>query len=58
MDESVVSYLKIVNAPTSNAPGLLKNIQRLPHILSIGWNMLRLYVMKPIDTDHLEGSVR
>jgi magnesium-protoporphyrin IX monomethyl ester (oxidative) cyclase len=58
MDKSVVSYLKIVNAPASNAPKLIQNLQRLPHILAIGWNMLQLYIIKPIDTDHLEGSVR
>jgi len=58
MDEAAASYLKIVNAPTSNEPKLLKTLKRLPHILSIGVKMIRLYLMKPIDTAHLEGTVR
>jgi magnesium-protoporphyrin IX monomethyl ester (oxidative) cyclase len=57
MDRSVVSYLKIVNAPASNAPNWLKTLQRLPHILAIGWNMVQLYSIAPIHTDKLEGSV-
>jgi magnesium-protoporphyrin IX monomethyl ester (oxidative) cyclase len=58
MDESVVSYLKIANAPASTAPKLVKMLKNLPHIVAIGINMLRLYVMKPIDTLSLEGTVR
>ena len=58
MDEAAASYLKIVNAPTSNEPKLLKTLKRLPHILSIGVKMIQLYLMKPIDTAHLEGTVR
>jgi magnesium-protoporphyrin IX monomethyl ester (oxidative) cyclase len=57
MDQSVVSYLKIVNAPASSAPQFIQNLQRLPHILAIGWNMVQLYFIKPIHTDKLEGSV-
>lgn len=58
MDEVAASYLKIVNAPASNEPKLLKTLKRLPHILSIGLKMIQLYLMKPIDTAHLEGTVR
>jgi magnesium-protoporphyrin IX monomethyl ester (oxidative) cyclase len=59
MDEAAASYLKIVNAPAStNEPKLLKTLKRLPHILSIGVKMIQLYLMKPIDTAHLEGTVR
>lgn len=58
MDEAAASYLKIVNAPASNEPKLLKTLKRLPHILSIGLKMIQLYLMKPIDTAHLEGTVR
>lgn len=58
MDEAAASYLKVVNAPASNEPKLLKTLKRLPHILSIGVKMIQLYFMKPIDTAHLEGTVR
>ncbi|MFQ3617664.1 MAG: magnesium-protoporphyrin IX monomethyl ester (oxidative) cyclase [Cyanobacteriota bacterium] len=58
MDEAAASYLKIVNAPATQEPKLLKTLKRLPHILSIGVKMIQLYLMKPIDTAHLEGTVR
>jgi magnesium-protoporphyrin IX monomethyl ester (oxidative) cyclase len=58
MDKSAASFLKIVNAPPSTAPKFLKTLKNLPHIAAIGFNMLRLYAMKPIDTAKLEGSVR
>jgi magnesium-protoporphyrin IX monomethyl ester (oxidative) cyclase len=37
---------------------LIKTLKNLPHIAAIGINLLRLYVMKPIDTLELEGTVR
>lgn len=58
MDEAAASYLKVVNAPASNEPKPLKTLKRLPHILSIGVKMIQLYLMKPIDTARLEGTVR
>jgi magnesium-protoporphyrin IX monomethyl ester (oxidative) cyclase len=58
MDKAAASYLKIVNRPASNAPKLVKTLKNLPHILSIGVGMLRLYAMKPIDTASLQGTVR
>ncbi|GAB4463246.1 MAG: magnesium-protoporphyrin IX monomethyl ester (oxidative) cyclase [Elainellaceae cyanobacterium] len=58
MDEAAASYLKVVNAPVSNEPKPLKTLKRLPHILSIGVKMIQLYLMKPIDTARLEGTVR
>jgi magnesium-protoporphyrin IX monomethyl ester (oxidative) cyclase len=58
LDKSATSYLKIMNAPASNLPKFLKTAKNLPHIVSIGWNMLKMYAMKPIDTAKLEGTVR
>jgi magnesium-protoporphyrin IX monomethyl ester (oxidative) cyclase len=58
LDKSAASYLKIVNAPANNLPKFLKIAKNLPHIAAIGWNMVRLYAMKPIDTAKLEGTVR
>jgi magnesium-protoporphyrin IX monomethyl ester (oxidative) cyclase len=58
LDKSAASYLKIVNAPANNLPKFLKIAKNLPHIVAIGWNMVRLYAMKPIDTAKLEGTVR
>jgi magnesium-protoporphyrin IX monomethyl ester (oxidative) cyclase len=58
LDKSAASYLKIANAPASNLPKFLKTVKNLPHIASIGWNMIKMYAMKPIDTAKLEGTVR
>ncbi len=58
MDESAAANLKIAAINGSNAPKVVQTLQKLPHIAKIGINMVRLYLMKPIDTAHLEGSVR
>jgi magnesium-protoporphyrin IX monomethyl ester (oxidative) cyclase len=48
LDTCAASNSKIVEIGESNAPKPLKVLKQLPHIASIGWNMLRLYLMKPI----------
>lgn len=58
MDESAAANLKISEISNSNAPGFVKLLQKLPLIGKIGINMVRLYLMKPIDTARLEGTVR
>jgi magnesium-protoporphyrin IX monomethyl ester (oxidative) cyclase len=58
LDKSAASYLKIANAPASNLPKFLKIAKNIPHIAAIGWNAIRMYAMKPIDTAKLEGTVR
>ncbi len=42
----------------SNAPAPLKFLQKLPRYLSNGWQFLRLYLIKPLDVEPLQGSVR
>ncbi|MCU0565748.1 MAG: magnesium-protoporphyrin IX monomethyl ester (oxidative) cyclase [Oculatellaceae cyanobacterium Prado106] len=42
----------------SNAPKPIKFLRKLPVLASTGVQLLRLYLMKPIDTLSLEGSVR
>jgi magnesium-protoporphyrin IX monomethyl ester (oxidative) cyclase len=34
----------------SNAPGFVKLLQKLPLYVSNGWNLLKLYLIKPIDS--------
>ncbi len=58
LDRSAEANLKIAAVGSSNAPKPVKLLQKLPHIAKIGVNMLRLYLMKPINTARLEGSVR
>jgi magnesium-protoporphyrin IX monomethyl ester (oxidative) cyclase len=57
MDSSVKDYLKILEIQESNRPSLLKSIQKFPSIVAIGWKMLRLYLMKPIDMTVKAGTV-
>lgn len=49
---------KLTAIVNSKTPKFLQSIQKLPHYLSNGWQFLRLYLMKPINVTHLEGTVR
>lgn len=42
----------------SNSPKFLQFFQKLPLYVSSGWQILRLYLMKPIDTAATQGMVR
>lgn len=42
----------------SNAPKFLQFFRKLPFYLSNGWQVLRLYLMKPIDATVQQGVVR
>jgi magnesium-protoporphyrin IX monomethyl ester (oxidative) cyclase len=58
MENASNKNLKLAEVGKSNAPGIVKLIKKVPLIASIGVDMLRLYLMKPIDTAKLEGTVR
>jgi magnesium-protoporphyrin IX monomethyl ester (oxidative) cyclase len=49
LDSAVGNYLNIVGISESNKSKFVKKIQQLPHIAAIGWKMLRLYLIKPIE---------
>jgi magnesium-protoporphyrin IX monomethyl ester (oxidative) cyclase len=36
----------------SNSPNIIKNLRKLPVLISTGWELLRLYFIKPIDVDN------
>jgi magnesium-protoporphyrin IX monomethyl ester (oxidative) cyclase len=55
LEVSAQAYLKLLAA---EGPKTLKLIKRLPQIAVIGYQLLRLYLMKPINTARLEGTVR
>lgn len=57
MDKSAVSYMKIVDAPKTG-PKWLQKLRNAPHAIAIGVNLVGAYLLKPIDTLKLEGSVR
>jgi magnesium-protoporphyrin IX monomethyl ester (oxidative) cyclase len=57
LDASSAANSQIVAIGESNQPGFVKLLRRIPHIATIGVNMLRLYLMKPIDVDATRGTV-
>lgn len=47
---------KLRAVDSSNAPELVKFFQKLPAYLSNGWQFLKLYLIKPISMEHLQGK--
>ncbi|GAB4540204.1 MAG: magnesium-protoporphyrin IX monomethyl ester (oxidative) cyclase [Pleurocapsa sp.] len=58
LESCVVNNEKINAINSSNAPKPIKLLRKLPHYLSNGMEFLKLYLIKPIDVDHLVGTVR
>ncbi|HIK54771.1 MAG TPA: magnesium-protoporphyrin IX monomethyl ester (oxidative) cyclase [Synechococcales cyanobacterium M55_K2018_004] len=58
LDSASKKNLEIVAIGESRAPKLVKLFKQLPLVASIGFDMVRLYLMKPINTAKLEGTVR
>ncbi len=49
---------KLSAIANSNTPKFLQIFQKLPLYVGNGWQFLKLYLMKPIDTTVTEGTVR
>lgn len=49
---------KLTEIVNSNTPKFFQLFQKLPYYLSSGWQLIKLYFMKPIDVQALEGTVR
>ncbi|NET24325.1 magnesium-protoporphyrin IX monomethyl ester (oxidative) cyclase [Okeania sp. SIO1I7] len=49
---------KLTAIANSNKSGVVKLLQKLPLYLSNGWQFLKLYFMKPIETATMQSSVR
>lgn len=49
---------KLRSIDASNAPAPIKFLQKVPTYLSNASQFIRLYFIKPIEVDHLEGSIR
>ncbi len=50
--------MKLVEIDRSSQPKVVKFVRKLPRIAAIVWNLLLLYLIKPIDTEALRGTVR
>jgi len=58
LDKSAEANTKLLAAGQGNEPAVLKFFKRLPHIATIGGQLIRLYFMKPIDAEQMRAVVR
>jgi magnesium-protoporphyrin IX monomethyl ester (oxidative) cyclase len=58
LDVAAAANAKLAQVAESNLPKPLQFLQKLPHIATIGWQIVQLYFMKPIDTMVERGQVR
>lgn len=58
LDVCVSNNQKLTEIVNSNTPKLVQFFQKLPLYISNGWQLLCLYLMKPIDTTATQGMVR
>jgi magnesium-protoporphyrin IX monomethyl ester (oxidative) cyclase len=58
LETCVTNNEKLRAVDNSNAPKLVKFVRKLPAYVSNGWQFLKLYLIKPIRVDYLEGTVR
>lgn len=57
LDRCAARNLKLKAIAESNQPKPLKALRKLPHILGTAGDLLRLFMMKTIDTESLRGQV-
>ncbi|MEM6754997.1 MAG: magnesium-protoporphyrin IX monomethyl ester (oxidative) cyclase, partial [Cyanobacteria bacterium P01_C01_bin.38] len=57
MEECSDSNLKLAEIDKSDRPKIVKLLQKVPHFLSIMGHMVRLFMMKPIDTEATRSAV-
>ena len=58
LEKCVVNNQKLSAISASNAPAPVKLLQKLPHYVSNGVQLIKMYLVKPIRVDNLAGSVR
>ena len=58
LDISAAASAKIADISKTSQPKPFKFLKRLPHIANIGWQLARLYFMKPIDATQMRTVVR
>lgn len=58
LDTSAAANAKVAAINSSSQPKVVKLLRQVPHVATIGWQMVRLYFMKPIDAVQLRAAVR
>ena len=58
LEKCVSNNEKLTAIANSNAPTPVKFLQKLPHYVSNGVELIKMYLIKPIRVDNLAGTVR
>ena len=58
LETCVKNNEKLREIDASNSPAPVKFLRKLPAFVSNGVQFIKLYFVKPIRVDHLEGTVR
>ena len=58
LETCVSNNEKLREIANSNSPKIIKFFRKLPSYLSNGWQLIKLYFLKPIRVDNLQGTVR
>ena len=58
LEKCVSNNEKLTAIANSNAPAPVKFLQKLPHYVSNGVELIKMYLIKPIRVDNLAGTVR
>jgi magnesium-protoporphyrin IX monomethyl ester (oxidative) cyclase len=58
LDKCVNNNNQLMEISLSEIPGFLQLFQKLPYYISNGWQFIKLYLMKPVTVQFLQGSVR
>src|SRR5579883_2805216 len=58
LDRCAANNVKLAAIANSGAPKPVQFVQKLPHYVSSAWELLRLYLMKPIEAAPLQGAAR
>ncbi|MGC9528784.1 MAG: magnesium-protoporphyrin IX monomethyl ester (oxidative) cyclase [Limnospira sp.] len=58
LERCVKTNEKLTAIVNSNAPKFVQFFQKLPHYAANGWQFVKLYLMKPINVEPMQGVVR
>lgn len=58
LERCVKTNEKLTAIVNSNAPKFVQFFQKLPHYAANGWQFVKLYLMKPINVEAMQGVVR
>lgn len=58
LEQCSENNLKLIALKNSDRPKFVKFLQKIPLVMGIIWQMLKLYLMKPIDAESIRETVR